>query len=628
MATWGSGVSFDKNLTGAVGYDTVTRDGTTLTVKWGSRVKSSWGSFGFGMGGCSYWKLGSSTGGNKTKYYGKGASGSYTKGTWYYTKNGETSAKAAIKTARYDFTATTTLSSPEAGTITLESWVWTYDSTDGYPRNASPTVSVSYPAAATCTITFDDQSGSGGPGSQNFYKGYAQNLSSTIPTRSGYTFQGWYTGTGGSGTQYTPGTSYTITSSFVLYAYWTKTVYTNTIDHWTWGYVNGEGNNGNHNAYKLASTTFTATYESSYTMNSSRAVAVPRGFSLNNNFGTSYISGSWASYAMPTTVTQKASAADFEYDYNPISYSISYVLNGGSHSGNPTSYNILYGKTLSNATRTGYNFTGWKQTYTIPNITLSANTGNWNYTAMVYQVQPSDQFSIVIGQASVTAGSASQFSVLIYDFTNNASLASTTGSFGSNRTITINTPSSADGTHDIRVIIYAGVAGSTANIGATYSNITINNTSSYINRYSNATFSSPDDLRNKTNVRNIGNITANALWTAKTFTVTFNANGGTVSPTSKTVTYASTYGTLPTPTRAGYKFLGWFTSSSGGSQITSSTTVTITAAQTLWAHWECIVSLKTNNGWVTGIIYIKTNSSTWQQAQHVFVKTSSGWKGY
>lgn len=73
---------------------------------------------------------------------------------------------------------------------------------------------------------------------------------------------------------------------------------------------------------------------------------------------------------------------------------------------------------------------------------------------------------------------------------------------------------------------------------------------------------------------------------AMTITVTFNANGGTTATTSKTVTYGSTYSTLPEPTRKGYNFLGWFTSADGGTQVTSSTTVSITSAQILYAHWE------------------------------------------
>ena len=57
-------------------------------------------------------------------------------------------------------------------------------------------------------------------------------------------------------------------------------------------------------------------------------------------------------------------------------------------------------------------------------------------------------------------------------------------------------------------------------------------------------------------------LTANA--TANTYTVTFDANGGTTPTASKSVTYNSTYGTLPTPTRTGYTFNGWYTAASGG----------------------------------------------------------------
>ncbi|MBS7286012.1 MAG: InlB B-repeat-containing protein [Kiritimatiellae bacterium] len=79
-----------------------------------------------------------------------------------------------------------------------------------------------------------------------------------------------------------------------------------------------------------------------------------------------------------------------------------------------------------------------------------------------------------------------------------------------------------------------------------------------------------------------------ARWTAKTYTVTFNANDGSVSPTSKEVTYASTYGDLPIPMRTGYTFDGWYTSASGGTKIEASSTVSITSAQTLHAHWTAI----------------------------------------
>lgn len=59
----------------------------------------------------------------------------------------------------------------------------------------------------------------------------------------------------------------------------------------------------------------------------------------------------------------------------------------------------------------------------------------------------------------------------------------------------------------------------------------------------------------------------------QTFTVIFNANGGVISGDSeKTVAKNSTLGTLPTASKTGYKFNGWF--ASDGSQAKTSTKVT------------------------------------------------------
>lgn len=82
-------------------------------------------------------------------------------------------------------------------------------------------------------------------------------------------------------------------------------------------------------------------------------------------------------------------------------------------------------------------------------------------------------------------------------------------------------------------------------------------------------------------------ITVYAQWKANAYTVSFDSKGGN-SISSKTVTYNKTYGTLTAPSRTGYTFVGWFTATSGGTQITSSTKVKITAAQTLYAQWKAI----------------------------------------
>lgn len=90
----------------------------------------------------------------------------------------------------------------------------------------------------------------------------------------------------------------------------------------------------------------------------------------------------------------------------------------------------------------------------------------------------------------------------------------------------------------------------------------------------------------KDNLMKIEGLTVYAHWEANKYTVTFNANGGNVTETSKQVTYDSSYGTLPTPTRTGYTFIGWYTSESGGSKIEESTKVSTLVNQTLYARWE------------------------------------------
>ncbi len=52
-------------------------------------------------------------------------------------------------------------------------------------------------------------------------------------------------------------------------------------------------------------------------------------------------------------------------------------------------------------------------------------------------------------------------------------------------------------------------------------------------------------------------VQATAEFTNDKTIVTFDANGGTTPLSSKLVTYGESYGTLPTPTRAGYTFKGW-----------------------------------------------------------------------
>ena len=90
------------------------------------------------------------------------------------------------------------------------------------------------------------------------------------------------------------------------------------------------------------------------------------------------------------------------------------------------------------------------------------------------------------------------------------------------------------------------------------------------------------------------NITLYAKWTANTYAVTFDVNDGDAlaeGSGSKGVVYDGTYGTLPVPTKDVNYFLGWFTAADGGEQVKADTKVTITAPQTLYAHWRPLTQI-------------------------------------
>ena len=75
--------------------------------------------------------------------------------------------------------------------------------------------------------------------------------------------------------------------------------------------------------------------------------------------------------------------------------------------------------------------------------------------------------------------------------------------------------------------------------------------------------------------------------TASAVKVTLDPNGGTLNAgeESKLVQPDSPYGSLPTPTRADYRFDGWFTEKDGGTKVEETTIMSSRAAHTLYAHW-------------------------------------------
>ncbi|MBE5763124.1 MAG: hypothetical protein E7338_02755 [Clostridiales bacterium] len=85
----------------------------------------------------------------------------------------------------------------------------------------------------------------------------------------------------------------------------------------------------------------------------------------------------------------------------------------------------------------------------------------------------------------------------------------------------------------------------------------------------------------------IGNLTIDAVFVANTYEITYKpVLDVEITPNKKTVTYDLTYGELPTLTKHGYTFIGWYLDSLYTTQITSSSTVKILANTEIFAKWE------------------------------------------
>ena len=98
---------------------------------------------------------------------------------------------------------------------------------------------------------------------------------------------------------------------------------------------------------------------------------------------------------------------------------------------------------------------------------------------------------------------------------------------------------------------------------------------------------------------NAGNLELHAKWTANSYTVSFDKNGGTTtpSPSSKSVTYDAAYGTLPGGmTHLSKTFVGWYTDPDDGegTLITAETIVSTADDHTLYAHYENVYSVNVN----------------------------------
>lgn len=150
---------------------------------------------------------------------------------------------------------------------------------------ASKTVTI--PKLSTYTISYNANGGSGAPSSQTKTYGVPLMLSSSKPTRTGYSFQGWATSSTGS-VAYAAGASYTANSAATLYAVWKANTYTVSY--------NANGGSG-------APSSQTKTYGVTLTLSTTKPTRTNYTF---KGWGTSSVSTT-VSYAPGASYTSNAS---------------------------------------------------------------------------------------------------------------------------------------------------------------------------------------------------------------------------------------------------------------------------------------------------------------------------------
>lgn len=243
-------------------------------------------------------------------------------------------------------------------------------------------------------------------------------------------------------------------------------------------------------------------------------------------------------------VDGKSGSASFNFTVvksGTTTYTVSYNANGGS--GEPSSQTKIKDTTLTlstqKPTRDGFAFIGWA---TSPSATSAQYQPGGSYTSnasvTLYAVWEKQIYTISYNANGGTGAPAAQ-----------------TKAFGYALALSTQVPTRSG-------YAFLGWATSSSATSAQYQ---------------------PGDIYS-TNA----NLTLYAVWKTQTYTVSYNANGGSGAPSAQTKTHDVAF-TLSTqkPTRDGYTFLGWATSSSAAyAQYQPGDSYTNNANVTLYAVWQ------------------------------------------
>lgn len=414
------------------------------------------------------------------------------------------------------------------------------------------------------------------------------------PTYSGNEFYQWRLNST-SGTAYAAGASYKVTAAATFYAQWrTKVVYgTPTRANTT---ANGYKVTFNANGGSCSTASLTAKNTTKYTFSNWNTASDGSGTSQNAT-STYKLTSNTTRYAQWTSSTTKGSVKT-PTPTNSTATTITTTFNYQGATGGNSTTSLTSTKTVSKAFKFwGTSTSATSGTAAGANYKPSAattlyaiwDTATTSYTSITLPTPTKTGYTFKGWATSATATSGSTGS---YKPTSSATLYAV----WENNTFTL-TLNKGTG---ISKVTGAGsktggasvTIGATVDAGYTWKNWTSGTSTTQVSDKQSYTFNMPK-----------ADTTYKANATANKYTVSFNANGGgTPSSESIEVTYNSTYGTLPTISRTGYTFNGWFTSASGGTQITADTTVKITANQTLYAHWT-INSYK---------LYVYPQGGTWE----------------
>ncbi len=430
-------------------------------------------------------------------------------------------------------------------------------------------------SAKKYTVTFD---GNGGT-SSSLTIAYGSTYG-TLPTstRDGYTFVGWYTSVSG-GAKVLSTTVMDNASNHTLYARWSNDAYTVTLD-----------SNGGDTSYEVV-----VSYGSAYG-------TLPTPTKAGHTFVGWYTDKTGGAEVLGSTAVNKTSNHTLYAHWKVNQYTITLNGNGGESSSVTVYYGSNYG-VLPTPTRSGYIFDGW-YTGKTDGVRITESTivsESPSYT--LYAHWSANKYTITLngngGESStmtVTYGSA--YGTLPFPMRTGYTFEGWYTSESGGNAVVESTTVTNDSSH----ALYAHWTANRYSVlleygedipyeidvtyGGTYGSMPTVKKSGYTFDGWYTAENGGTQVTSSTSVTTASNHTLYAHWSANEYTVTLNGNGGTSSSVS--VTYGSTYGTLPTPTRAGYTFVGWFTASSGGTKVTLSTAVSSASSHTLYAHWDIV----------------------------------------